>query len=181
MTYKYKELFSDFVNKYLSSIDLEDLYVPANGHFDINIIEICERLKIKVEYGIYSYSGQSYPEGRTIHINKNEPEVRQRFTMAHEIGHVVMNHSGNPFRVKNNNTEIINQHYERMANKFAAELLMPRKLIIFVMFKHINENDWDSDRLTELQIELLTKWVASDLKVSVEAINYRIANERLFA
>ena len=181
MEYTYKELFNDFVNEYLSEINLEDMYIPQNGQYDIDINEICNRLNIEVVYNSYPFSGQSAPANRTIYINKDEPEVRKRFTMAHEIGHVVMNHSGNPFRVNNKNTEIINHHYERMANKFAAELLMPRKLILILMFKYVEENDWNPNKLTEFQIEMLTKWVASDLKVSVEALNYRIANERLFS
>jgi len=71
------------------------------------------------------YSGRYMRAHRTIEINANESEVRQRFTCAHEIGHHVLNHehahrdSLEAFSSRNFDPK------ERAANQFAAELLMP--------------------------------------------------------
>lgn len=67
-----------------------------------------------------------------IAINDSEPETRQRFTVAHEIGHLLM-HRGRPLLVdadvKINKRTPTNGFAtpteETEANRFAAALLMP--------------------------------------------------------
>ena len=69
-------------------------------------------------------------DGWCIFVNKYENERRQRFTIAHELGHFLL-HKSKPtfekdfifFRDNNNNKE------EREANDFAAELLMPENYV----------------------------------------------------
>jgi len=69
-----------------------------------------------------------------IYVNASDPHVRRRFTIAHEIGHVYLGHLTNKenneliddevrLRSVNWNTE------EKLANAFAAQLLMPASLI----------------------------------------------------
>lgn len=74
---------------------------------------------------------QVEPGGRgTIFLKRGEFSPRSRFTLAHEIGHVVLGH---------HNGGVITDFYrgrtsghfdqqEKEANEFAAELLMPREL-----------------------------------------------------
>ena len=65
-----------------------------------------------------------------IFVNKYENERRQRFTIAHELGHFIF-HKNNKslekdlifFRDETNNKE------EREANDFASELLMPENMV----------------------------------------------------
>ena len=65
-----------------------------------------------------------------IFVNKYENKRRQRFTIAHELGHFIF-HKNNKslekdlifFRDETNNKE------EREANDFASELLMPEKMV----------------------------------------------------
>lgn len=61
-------------------------------------------------------------ESMTIGFNADKPWCHRRFTIAHEIGHIMMNHtcSGNTNDKSDNETE---------ANNFAAELLIPTKFI----------------------------------------------------
>lgn len=58
-----------------------------------------------------------------IWINQDESRVRQRFTLAHEIGHLLLH----PLQVAYRDTSFTNvtNPNERQANQFAAELLMP--------------------------------------------------------
>lgn len=63
----------------------------------------------------------------TIYINSDYPDTRQRFTVAHEIGHIVIPwHTGTVVSHLNPNSD--DEDYwlmEQEANRFAAELLMP--------------------------------------------------------
>lgn len=66
--------------------------------------------------------------GKTIYINTFESLPRQRFTLAHEIGHACL-HSQDDGAIIDFRTEIDSptEEKEREANQFAAELLMPRE------------------------------------------------------
>jgi Zn-dependent peptidase ImmA (M78 family) len=78
------------------------------------------------------YSGQYIRVDNVVGIvcNKKHHSNRQRFTVAHEIGHFVLDHQ---FKVREHQ-EIINLKtktpIEREANIFAAELLMPKDHLI---------------------------------------------------
>ncbi len=79
----------------------------------------------------FDASGWYKPNQRTIHYNPSEPYVRQRFTVAHELGHHFMNHGERPrdgvaqFNMYNFDP------VEVQANRFAAELLMPAATVEF--------------------------------------------------
>jgi len=61
-------------------------------------------------------------ELHAIGVNANHPKVRQRFTIAHELGHYIMGHDENSIL---DDSFDKNTDKEREANKFASELLMP--------------------------------------------------------
>ena len=73
-------------------------------------------------------------------VNEAHSENRQRFTIAHEIGHFVLNHERNGLFVDEHKVHFA-QHYrdarsaegtnwqERQANHFAASLLMPKTFL----------------------------------------------------
>ena len=71
-----------------------------------------------------------------IGVNKDHVPVRQRFTIAHEIGHLLLHehdqvHVDRRFRVRLR-SDISSQGTDRdemEANRFAAELLMPLKML----------------------------------------------------
>jgi len=76
----------------------------------------------------YAYSGYFDNSGEqpVIEYNQSEAVVRQRFTIAHELGHYALGHASSPrdtpasFSTKADGAE-------RLANRFAAELLIPAK------------------------------------------------------
>jgi Zn-dependent peptidase ImmA (M78 family) len=84
-------------------------------------------------------SGLLYRDGDTVVIGVNSihAPVRQRFTIAHEVGHLVL-HDGRPvvldhvvrvnFRDPQSGTATNREEID--ANRFAAELLMPRDLVL---------------------------------------------------
>ncbi len=90
-----------------------------------------------------------------ITVNTNQILERCRFTIAHEIGHIILNHHPAKYHLLINN----NQYKERQANIFATELLMPSK-----EFKNIYFNCHITDVLG----------VANYFQVSKQAASIRI-------
>lgn len=105
----------------------------------IDVERLCCSLGIKVHYVDFSaiegkvgkeISGAIQKNGKTymILVNEDESDVRSRFTIAHELGHYFLH-------VKNDSRQIVTSFRrdrsprETAANKFAAELLMPKKLV----------------------------------------------------
>lgn len=78
-----------------------------------------------------------YGSDRVIFTDSNEPFEHQRFVMAHELAHYLFDFVGNPM---NRNADCAfeetyprkdhNSEREIRANRFAAELLMPRNLFV---------------------------------------------------
>jgi Zn-dependent peptidase ImmA (M78 family) len=104
-----------------------------------------------------------------ISANKNDNYFRRRFTMAHELAHYLL-HRGligegiddtKAYRSldvgKFYNTSIKEEH-EREANRLAAQLLMPEKIIR----QYVSTNSGDSSDL------------AAMLQVSREALEYQL-------
>lgn len=114
-----------------------------------------------------------------IGYNPTESKVRQRFTVAHELGHYELHNKQNEsalFVDKQFKVEFRNQDSstgemvrEREANAFAAALLMPEKLLIKEIKNHHFELS-DDDNLQEL---------AKLFNVSVSAMTFRLMNLKL--
>ncbi|WP_195743578.1 ImmA/IrrE family metallo-endopeptidase [Pseudomonas syringae] len=71
------------------------------------------------------------PEGPVFYCDYNKSEIiyRNRFTVAHELGHVLLGHV-NEFNTQERDTTFGNYNpIERAANAFAAELVMPEKKV----------------------------------------------------
>lgn len=70
----------------------------------------------------------------TIIINASIPTTRQLFTLAHELGHIIIPwHCGIDLEDADLNPDYAEYEYrdmEQEANRFAAELLMPRSFIL---------------------------------------------------
>lgn len=97
----------------------------------------------------------------TIYFNEGEAENRRRFTVAHELGHYVLGHGERP---RDNAQAFSLNNYdwrEASANKFAAELLMPKSLIDYYVIQQGHSS------LTAL---------ADIFKVSEVAMQYRLRN-----
>jgi Zn-dependent peptidase ImmA (M78 family) len=122
-----------------------------------------------------------------IGINKNENPLRQRFTVAHELGHLVL-HDGAVYIDRQSTgglskpaaTEIGKKFFrdkvsslasdpqEVEANRFAAALLMPQSLLFQDMERH----------KISMPIQSLSdiKPLASLYRVSLEAMVFRLIN-----
>ena len=142
----------------------------------INVRELAARLKVDVQLKEFpdEVSGALYRgrERSVIAVNAGHVATRQRFTIAHELGHFMLHHDspahydrekqvGVHFRAKATGAAWDSKEIE--ANRFAAELLMPRKLLI----ARVGDSaEFDAAQLAE------------EFEVSPEAMTYRLAELR---
>lgn len=111
-----------------------------------------------------------------IGYNANHSEKRNRFTIAHEIGHYILHKEVSKFFIDNFNTPLFRDNSsssgeiarEKQANAFAAALLMPAELIE----KEIT--NYYSKQVTK-KIELVDA-LATHFNVSKNAMMFRLIN-----
>lgn len=90
-----------------------------------------------------------------IGFNENQPWCRRRFTIAHEIGHLLFGHTCN--KTENNKDD-----NEKEADIFAAELLIPKEIL-------------KRDFKATPKIDVLSK----KYLVSQQAMSIKITSDRL--
>lgn len=117
-------------------------------------------------------SGVAYHDHstRVIGVNAAHSYRRQRFTIAHELGHLVL-HDDQPLHVDRQvvivgrrNGVVQRDAREQEADLFAAELLMPDALIIR-----------DLDLLRDTTLEAFMRRMAARYEVSEQAMSIRLA------
>jgi transcriptional regulator with XRE-family HTH domain len=113
-------------------------------------------------------------EGPLVLLNMGTPAERQRFTLAHELGHMVMHQVPHP-------------EQEKQANSFAAELLMPARAIR----ADLTRENLSVRRLLELKSQwkvsiwallrrahtlgVISDWQYRNLAVEMSSLGYRTA------
>ncbi|WP_328748621.1 ImmA/IrrE family metallo-endopeptidase [Streptomyces sp. NBC_00285] len=121
-------------------------------------------------------SGFALRDGETwiIGVNASTSQRRQRFTIAHELGHLVM-HEGklivdHTMRVnwRDEKSSMATDIEEIEANAFAAAILMPESFIRQRVSTHL--------RGGPMSRENLISEMAREFDVSVEAMGYRLIN-----
>ena len=140
-------------------------------HFYIDPIAIANSYGIKVEPYREAVPDdlcgeiEKTDKGVVIRYNPTHHPNRQRFTIAHELGHYVLGHlNGNhkKFRDPLKNFNVMGFDWEEVeANNYAANLLMPKDKIDFLIFtKGISD----------------IEQMAALLRVSPAAMTYRLKN-----
>ena len=101
----------------------------AEAHFPNAPEKLAEFLGVKVRYSPLNCDGWCLQIGEhsIIRINSDAADVRQRFTLAHELGHLVL---GIPTVVGEAiiDVQISANEEEKMVDSFAAQLLLPQKI-----------------------------------------------------
>ena len=141
-----------------------ELYWDYN--IPVNIDKIAEDMGAKVNYLSTLHGGDDI-SGRFDIINgeavcsvrNTDTLERQRFTLAHELGHFALNHGGG-FRDNSASFNFYNYDQREVdANAFAGELLMPKIAVDYLIQK---ENMSDINQL------------AQSFQVSRPAMSYRL-------
>lgn len=130
------------------------------------IRDIISHIKKEKDLSVYSWAfgedtdGIQITEGNTstIGYNKAQHPHRQRFTIAHEIGHLLLGHTGENFILDLNSKK----PEEIEANQFAAELLMPLEML-----------------KKDLQNKKNAKDIAKEYNVSEETVWWRLYDCKL--
>ncbi len=175
MTITYKQIFDEnFLSNFEESKrkQFQELELYEN-EYSINLDKVIELLDLNVQKLIIdAHSGKL--SDNTIYINVTENESRQRFTMAHEIGHFVLGHQGE--NGVNYRSDLINGIEERQANDFAAKLLMPKELIIRTLKKVLDDFGYSITELNQIPTNLIISRLSEYMKVSKSAMRYRLIN-----
>ncbi|WP_288531823.1 ImmA/IrrE family metallo-endopeptidase [uncultured Secundilactobacillus sp.] len=180
MTYQdvYTEEFISKLNKLNSG---SDGIVPNTEIKDgsIDVENMLSSLGFIVSKASLS-NGSGQIHGREIVVDENENNNRQRFTLAHELGHAYRNE-----RIANRYDDSTvyseeDRQSEIFANAFAAQLLMPKPLVVSNVLEIISEKKLNKKRIsTQERDQVITK-TAEKMKVSEQAMTYRIENLKVF-
>lgn len=120
MNYKDYQNARDSVWRLLIDLGISEL--------PINTVKVCAELEIKLHY----YEPTDESDGMSCYIN-GVPHIfvssavspeRRRFTVAHEIGHIILGHVGK-FELANREPSPTDNPVEQKANVFASRLLAP--------------------------------------------------------
>ena len=116
--------------KYQNSRDLAWLILKREKirALPVDIIGLCKRMGIVVKYMNDPQGGDgcSTMVGGTpyIFIKSGQSRERSRFTIAHELGHILLGHVGK-YRLVNREPAHTDDPIEQEANVFASRLLAP--------------------------------------------------------
>jgi len=134
--------------------------------------------KVTLEGLDQEVSGALYrlPERLVIAVNRDHSLTRQRFTIAHEIGHLLL-HQGRPLIVdhvvrarvslRDSRSSLATEREEIQANRFAANLLMPADFIHACIGKELRRKLDETKTIDGL---------ARMFGVSAQAMEFRLAN-----
>lgn len=109
------------------------------GEIPVDVKMIAERMGVQVYFVDYIGDAGDDISGSFEYINdipickirNSDALVRQRFSLAHELGHFVLNH-GSAFRDNSASFNTNNCDYKEVeANQFAIEILMPKTELIY--------------------------------------------------
>lgn len=115
-----------------------------------------------------------------IGLNSHQHPRRQRFTIAHELGHLQL-HQGRPLIVdhavrvnkRDKVSSAATDREEIEANAFAAALLMPEQLVRQAALRELQSGNESRDGVV-LELSLL-------FDVSIEAMGFRLINLAILA
>lgn len=94
-------------------------------------------------------------------LHTDPADERQRFTLGHELGHLVLS-DPKVFRLVRPEMKVDRLQVEQLCNAFSAELLMPRKWVV----KRYGENDEDLDLLDDLAQVAEVSYAAGHTRLS---------------
>lgn len=128
--------------------------VDGKMRLPIDLTEIAKNLNVRVETKelpssvagfILKEENEKFP---IIYVNARDGFQRQRFTVAHELGHYIQNRDSDEIAYVDNRDELASSgtdSKERWCNAFAAELLMPEAVV-----KKYWAEGWKFEQIREL-------------------------------
>lgn len=127
MTNKYESVADNISKPQIKKVQLKatEIWTSFCGNkIPIQLNDIIQKLGIKIKEEDLSIDGITRTDEYglcCIMYSKNISIERQRFTVAHEIGHIVLEHTS----ILGNCDQFSKDSQEKEANAFAGELLVP--------------------------------------------------------
>lgn len=152
-------MFREYIETILVKLDIKKPPVDLDkvaSFFNIKIVKY-PNFPDNVSGTIVKRDDKTY-----IGVNERHAVVRQRFTIAHELGHYFLGHDENEMIDYSFDKD---SHKEREANKFASELLMPMKLL-----------SEDIENLNNIS-ELAKKYQVSEQSMSIRLLETKLINK----
>lgn len=170
-----RKLIRDIVEKLLQEHKIKDAPINLDAIAKSNKIEI-KRDNVDDELSGFLFR-DAKKKTAIIGVNRSHHRNRQRFTIAHEIGHFLL-HEGKPVHfdgrrigatINHRDTESAKgeDEDEREANLFAAELLMPAMFLT----RDLKGKDFDLLGDGKFLSDLAKKY-----EVSVQALTFRLTS-----
>ena len=169
----------------LKHVDSNDYYKLFDLEIPISFEKLIDFFNIEISSELDSskseYAGEiKVTEDKVkIWVNPADAPVRQRFTIAHEIGHYVLHHTSHTNSILDDNI-VFNRSaewskQESEANNFAARLLMPSEKVIDVAKEIINEYK-EKNNSSKMPVAEFVRIMADKFFVSTTAMEYRLKN-----
>lgn len=139
-----------------------------DGQVPVNVVAVARGLRLEVIAdaelsargdGLSAVLEHGASGQLTLRYNSKDAHVRQRFAIAHAIGHFVLGHRGVREDPPGHFSARVLNPEERACNRFATELLMPAPSVKHVIMK---------EELTDIQA------LAERFAVSEVAMAYRL-------
>ncbi|MFP7242366.1 ImmA/IrrE family metallo-endopeptidase [Pediococcus pentosaceus] len=176
------QLFPDSNRGTIESLIVND----DNPFIDVErIVKEIDNLKIEPEVG--RHSGELMPDdenGYVILFNEVDSSERQRFTIAHELGHYLFLRRDHQLdsllkKSKYRNYDVGDYSYQERkeeitANNFAADLLMPVNLIQRLTLDWIKYENDGQTTVDESGFDKYVEILAGKLRVSRQAFDIRM-------
>jgi Zn-dependent peptidase ImmA (M78 family) len=107
----------------IAAKDARDLFEKTNGHVPVDVCRIARILGYRVEEAEIRWAGYLAPGDNIIVVRRSDIPTRKRFTVAHEIGHLLWwKACGESVKEKRLYKGRGNSEEERIANRLASEL-----------------------------------------------------------
>lgn len=169
-----KALSNDFLFEISAPIDVEKIANILDVEIDEGID--FERIDIAGCISVSSTNAKIWLNGM-----ENNYEPRRRFTIAHELGHLIKHISpekGVKEFIDTKKTLNRKDSYwdakEFEANNFAAQLLMPKSLLIEVAKDVISRYKAENAGKQNMPVSLFKKTLADKFSVSEPAMSFRL-------
>jgi len=168
--------------------DPNELYIAYDLGIPVDLPKLLASLQINLnqefDFDKLGYSGEIYWDNDVVNIwvNPTDIEQRQRFTIAHEIGHFILHMLPHiedrsiEFKddIKNLKRSDIWDAKEYEANNFAARLLMPKSAIMDSLLQIAQE--YKAQGSSKITLDDLLEIMASKFNVSKLAMKFRLKN-----
>ncbi len=130
----------------------------------VPVREIVESFALKVEEISQedAYDGELIPELRLIRINRYRPNTRQRFTLAHELGHWALYHQQ---RLYEDEVDLDSDGEEKFPVKGFEEYRDSKGQAEMVFNRATSRSERDTEaNVFAAELLMPTKWVRADWK-----------------